>query len=85
MSTPRFTIITAVYNGRPYITDTINSVLRNVQDFSHEYLVVDDGSTDGTHLDLVQFGDSIKVFSRANSENLPRFRLPSNKRKELSA
>jgi glycosyltransferase involved in cell wall biosynthesis len=67
MSAPTFTIITAVYNGRPYITDTINSVLSNVQGFSHEYLVVDDGSTDGTHLDLAQFGDSINVFSRANS------------------
>ena len=67
MSDPIFTIITAVYNGRPYISDTINSVLKRVQGFPYEYLVIDDGSNDGTQLDLIEFGDSIRVFTRANS------------------
>ena len=67
MSAPVFTIITAVYNGRPYISGTIDSVLKRLQGFTYEYLVIDDGSNDGTQLDLLEFGDSIRVFTRANS------------------
>jgi len=43
----RVTVVTAAYNAAPYIAETIESVLaQTFTDF--EYVVVDDGSTDGT-------------------------------------
>lgn len=46
-TTPFFSIITPVYNRKQNIQNAINSILQ--QDFSDwEYLIADDGSTDGT-------------------------------------
>ena len=46
-SHPRLTVLMSVYNGMPYIRDAVRSILK--QNF-HDYvfLIVDDGSTDGT-------------------------------------
>jgi glycosyltransferase involved in cell wall biosynthesis len=44
---PRITMITAVYNGEKYLEATIRSIVE--QSYPNlEYIVVDDGSTDGT-------------------------------------
>ena len=44
---PRITLVTAVYNGEKYIEDTIQSIVS--QGYPNlEYIIVDDGSTDGT-------------------------------------
>jgi glycosyltransferase involved in cell wall biosynthesis len=44
---PRISIVTAVYNGEQYLEATIESILG--QNYPNlEYIVVDDGSTDGT-------------------------------------
>jgi glycosyltransferase involved in cell wall biosynthesis len=44
---PRITLVTAVFNGEKYLEETIHSVLQ--QGYPNlEYIVVDDGSTDGT-------------------------------------
>jgi glycosyltransferase involved in cell wall biosynthesis len=44
---PRITLVTAVFNGEKYLEETIRSVLQ--QRYPNlEYIVVDDGSTDGT-------------------------------------
>lgn len=49
---PLFSIITPVYNGERYIKNTLDSVLS--QEFKdYEYIIVNDGSTDGT-LDILK-------------------------------
>ena len=58
---PLITIITAVYNGEAYIEETINSVLSAASEISFEYLVIDDGSTDGTASILAKFDKKIRV------------------------
>ena len=44
---PRITLVTAVYNGENYLEETIRSIVH--QGYPNlEYILVDDGSTDGT-------------------------------------
>lgn len=64
---PVFSIITPVYNGEEYLHETIESVLRHAKGFSFEYIVVNDGSTDGTQNILESFSESIKFVSQVNS------------------
>lgn len=49
----KFSIITPVYNGEKYITETIKSVLSQEGDFEIEYIIMDGASTDKT-IELVQ-------------------------------
>lgn len=49
----RFSIVTPVYNGAKYISETIESILSQEGDFEIEYIVGDGGSTDNT-LDIVR-------------------------------
>jgi glycosyltransferase involved in cell wall biosynthesis len=64
---PVFTVITPVYNGEEFIKDTVDSVLKVLSDFSFEYIVVDDGSTDQTAFILESFGSSIIYMRTENS------------------
>ncbi len=44
---PAISVVTSVYNGLPYLPDAIRSILsQTLADF--EYLIIDDGSTDGS-------------------------------------
>jgi cellulose synthase/poly-beta-1,6-N-acetylglucosamine synthase-like glycosyltransferase len=44
---PLISIITAVYNGRRHLEETIKSVIE--QDYENiQYIIIDGGSTDGT-------------------------------------
>ena len=44
---PKITLVTAVYNGENYLEDTIRSIVN--QGYPNlEYIIVDDGSSDGT-------------------------------------
>jgi len=44
---PEITVLTAVYNGELYLRETIDSIIaQTLEDW--EYIIVDDGSTDGT-------------------------------------
>ena len=61
-----FTIITPVYNGEKWITETIKSVLEVCQDFNFEYIVINDGSTDSTFEILSRFSSKIVVIDQAN-------------------
>jgi len=47
MSTPRLTVAMSVYNNAPFLAEAIESILsQDMDDF--EFLIVDDGSTDGS-------------------------------------
>lgn len=54
--TPSVSIITPTYNHRQYISDCIESVLRQTYD-DYEMIVVDDGSDDGTADVVREFSD----------------------------
>ena len=44
---PRVTVVMSVYNGKPYLGEAVDSILRqSFTDF--EFIIIDDGSTDGT-------------------------------------
>jgi glycosyltransferase involved in cell wall biosynthesis len=58
---PVVSVITAVFNGQPHVSECLESVLR--QDYPHiEHIVIDGGSTDGT-LDVLRvYDDKIAVW-----------------------
>jgi glycosyltransferase involved in cell wall biosynthesis len=64
---PVFSIITPVYNGEDYLRETIESVLRNATGYSFEYIIINDGSTDGSQDILKSYSDSVRIFSQPNS------------------
>lgn len=45
--------IVTVYNKRPFLSDVLGAIASQQGDFDREYVIVDDGSTDGS-LDLVR-------------------------------
>jgi hypothetical protein len=69
---PRLSVVMAAYNGERYIADAIRSVLeQSFRDF--EFLIVDDGSTDGTSRLVRGFGDPrIRLIRNAANCGLTR-------------
>jgi glycosyltransferase involved in cell wall biosynthesis len=63
---PILTIISPVYNGEKYISETIESVINASIEYSYEYIVLDDGSNDSTLKILNAYKDKIKIFSHTN-------------------
>lgn len=64
-SQPLVSIITSAYNRAHYLAEVIESVLN--QDYpATEYIVLDDGSTDGTWNIIAGFGDRIRAFRHPN-------------------
>ena len=63
---PILTIISPVYNGEKYISETIESVINSSITYSYEYIVLDDGSNDSTLKILNKYKDKIKIFSHKN-------------------
>lgn len=58
---PLVTVITAVFNGRPFIAECLESVLK--QDYRNiEHIVLDGGSTDGTLEVLRHYDDRIALW-----------------------
>ena len=47
MSAPSVSVIMPVYNGAPFVSDAINSIMSQTLD-DLEMIIIDDGSTDGT-------------------------------------
>ncbi|MCE0761456.1 glycosyltransferase family 2 protein [Pseudonocardia kujensis] len=68
-STPLVSVITPAYNVGPWIGEAVDSVLRQTEG-RLEYVVIDDGSTDGT-ADIVRaraaFDSRIRLISTANA------------------
>lgn len=66
MDSPTVSVLLTVYNGEPYLEETVESVLdQTYEDF--ELVVVDDGSTDGTAGILSEVQDErIRLFDQPN-------------------
>jgi glycosyltransferase involved in cell wall biosynthesis len=65
MTLPLVSIVTPAYNQAKYLPETINSVL--AQDYKNiEYVVIDDGSTDGTVAVMQQYAGQIRGQTQAN-------------------
>lgn len=63
---PLVSVIMPAYNARPFIEDSIRSILN--QDYPNmELVVVDDGSKDGTPEAAEQFGSRVKVLRQNNA------------------
>jgi glycosyltransferase involved in cell wall biosynthesis len=63
---PRVTVVTAAYNAAPYIAETIESVLaQTFADF--EYIVVDDGSSDGTGEIVARYAPRVTALRQENA------------------
>src|ERR1039458_3032292 len=65
--TPLVSVVMAVRNGMPYLTESIESILaQTMRDF--EFIVINDGSTDETERYLGGLADSrLRIFSQANA------------------
>jgi glycosyltransferase involved in cell wall biosynthesis len=63
---PILSIISPVYNGEKYISETIESVINASIEYSYEYIVLDDGSNDSSLKILNSYKDKIKIFSHKN-------------------
>lgn len=61
MSSPRLTVLMSVYNGAPYLQESVESILRqSYRDF--RFVVIDDGSTDESAAILTSYRDPRVVF-----------------------
>jgi len=66
---PKITMVTAVYNGEEYLEETIRSVVE--QGYPNlEYIVVDDGSTDGTGEIIRKYERRLSCWFRQGNQGL---------------
>ena len=65
--TPELSVVMAIYNGREFLREAIDSVLsQTMRDF--EFVIVDDGSTDGSHSIVESYSDPrIRIISQENT------------------
>ncbi|SHM79737.1 glycosyltransferase [Bradyrhizobium lablabi] len=66
MNTPLVTIVTPTFNRLNLLPETIHSILNQTWT-NIEYIVVDDGSSDGTHEYLATLSDRVTVITQANA------------------
>jgi GT2 family glycosyltransferase len=60
-------VITPVYNGESYIRETVDSIIDSAPESGFEYIVVNDGSTDGTLQILENYVTHINLITQPNS------------------
>ncbi len=68
MHTPEVTVLLPVYNGEEYLRETMESILGQTYN-GFEFLIVDDGSTDGTD-DIIKSYDDPRIRVLKNPERL---------------
>jgi glycosyltransferase involved in cell wall biosynthesis len=61
-----FSIITPVFNGEHWISKTVESVLEVCANFRYEYIVINDGSSDGTKEILSAYSKEVKIINQEN-------------------
>jgi glycosyltransferase involved in cell wall biosynthesis len=67
--TPKVSIIMSVYNGLPYLHEAIESILsQTFRDF--EFIIINDGSTDGTKEILEQYSGIDKKIVLVHQRNM---------------
>jgi glycosyltransferase involved in cell wall biosynthesis len=66
---PRITLVTAVYNGEKYLEATIRSIVGQVYP-NLEYIIVDDGSTDGTAEIIRKYEKQVTCWFRQENRGL---------------
>ena len=86
MTSPDVTVVVAVYNTMPYLTDCLNSLVGQSIGLDRlEIVAVDDGSTDDSAAELDRFAkkypDTVKVIHQANSGGPA---APSNRALDLA-
>src|SRR5216684_9237103 len=66
---PKITLVTAVYNGEEYLEATMRSIVN--QGYPNlEYIVVDDGSTDGTAEIIRKYERQVSACFRQENQGL---------------
>ena len=66
---PKVTVLTCVYNGLPYLKDSIDSILS--QTYSNfEYLIIDDASSDKNVIKLIESYNDSRINFVKNERNL---------------
>ena len=75
----RFTIVTPSYNSERFIGETIESVINQKGDFSIEYVIVDNCSTDDTIAIVNEYIDLLKSGKMAIKSNYVRIKFISEK------
>ncbi|WP_097869292.1 glycosyltransferase family 2 protein [Streptomyces sp. rh34] len=86
MTEPAVTVVVAVYNTMPYLTECLNSLVgQSIGRERLEVIAVDDGSTDGSGQELDRFAalypGTVKVIHQANSGGPA---APSNRALEIA-
>ena len=65
---PKISVVMSVYNGEKYLTEAVESILKQ-SFFDFEFIIINDGSSDKTQEILQRFQKEdkrIRVVSRAN-------------------
>jgi glycosyltransferase involved in cell wall biosynthesis len=65
MSRPRISAVMSVYNGETYLAAAIDSVLSELGE-GDEFIVVDDGSSDGTAGILARYAGRVRIITQDN-------------------
>jgi glycosyltransferase involved in cell wall biosynthesis len=73
MPSPQFSVVITCHNQCQFITDAVESALSQIHE-SHEVIVVDDGSTDGSDSLLKTYRDRIRFVRLERNQGAPTAR-----------
>ena len=68
MNQPLLSVITLAYNHEPYIAKAIEGVLAQKVNFSFEYIIAEDHSTDNTYSICKKFADKNPIIKLVRAE-----------------